>query len=610
MKYKIKKVWFFLTFVASLVIIDSRKFYSYKNIMPENNENLDSVIGAADLSAVDIPLSQEVPIASEWDVSLDDLTSAQPDGLDPSKLIGIDIDSQEQPKSLDESVFLDSWENARIQTRPWSDDTENFWKYLRRFFFSSVVILLWVLAIVGLFSFNRYITKASQTTIDPKDQEFVRQFRDKSEKIKNWLGKNNKSNYSTPTTAWDQSLVVSRVNDIINASDIDYIDKKDILSPYVSELIRNAQDKAGQIETIKKDIARQWFLPEELDVILSEDEAIDTIQRSLNALEVIKFSTAAKVFSYMDTAISTIASMVRVPWSSQESIWALLNQISDRWEKDISAYVYMCYLNPFEANANCDTIGDMDLYYGNIISDNSINLRLFKNSMNAINQLLEKEDSALFSITFNWFNAEDRNITFNIEVYTTQSDERSLMAKWKKNPNIFILTNIVNLLKQSSFIIGSEINTKEVNVETRSITLWWLTTFVNYSSKDFTVPIQKDTEREIFDYIDIDSINKLLLKRAGGEPEWNGDITTNDIYMQTDNEIMEEEYEVEDYTSNENITDENMEVNDEYEDSEILNNTETLDNAEELNQETIEDNEEEVLDNQENVEQEYSELVD
>jgi hypothetical protein len=33
--------------------------------MSENNENLDSVIGAADLSAVDIPLSQEVPIASE-----------------------------------------------------------------------------------------------------------------------------------------------------------------------------------------------------------------------------------------------------------------------------------------------------------------------------------------------------------------------------------------------------------------------------------------------------------------------------------------------------------------------------------------------------------------
>jgi hypothetical protein len=30
---------------------------------------------------------------------------------------------------------------------------------------------------------------------------------------------------------------------------------------------------------------------------------------------------------------------------------------------------------------------------------------------------------------------------------------------------------------------------------------------------DFTVPIQKNTEREIFDYIDIDSMKKLLSDR-------------------------------------------------------------------------------------------------
>ena len=543
--------------------------------MPEN-ENLDWVIGAADLSAIDtssVPetsnleqwsvaieswmpsvdlSSASVQEESAWNVSIDDLVNAEPDMLDASKLAWIDMESQEPSKALDESVFLDSWEDARIKTRPW-DDTENFWKYLRRFFISSVITLIWVLAIVGLFSFNNYITKASQSTIEAKDQEFVRQFKDKFETVKTWLWKNNKANYPAPTMAWDESMSVTRVNNIINASDIDYIDKKDILSPYVWDLIRNAQDKANQIETIKQDIARQWFLPEELDTILSDDEAIDTIQRSLNALEVIKFSTAAKVFSYMDTALATIASMVRVPWASQDAIWELLNQISDRWEKDISAYVYMCYLNPFEANANCDTIWDLNLYYENIISDDSINLRLFKNSMNAINQLLEKEDSALFSITFNWFNAQDKNITFNIEVYTTQSDERSLMSKWKKNPNIFILTNIVNLLKQSSFIIGAEINTREVNVETRSITLGWLTTYVNYSSKDFTVPIQKDTEREIFDYIDIDSIDKLLSKKTWYEEpyyveehyddtlnnEMNMDVQQEDISIQE--EIQNEE---------------------------------------------------------------------
>jgi hypothetical protein len=53
-------------------------------------------------------------------------------------------------------------------------------------------------------------------------------------------------------------------------------------------------------------------LPEELENLLSEDQAIDTIQRSLNALEVIKFSTATKVFSYMNTALLTISEMIRV----------------------------------------------------------------------------------------------------------------------------------------------------------------------------------------------------------------------------------------------------------------------------------------------------------
>jgi uncharacterized protein YkuJ len=37
-----------------------------------------------------------------------------------------------------------------------------------------------------------------------------------------------------------------------------------------------------------------------------------------------------------------------------------------------------------------------------------------------------------------------------------------------------------------------------------------VTRTVNYSAKDFTVPVQKDTEREIFDYIDLDSIKELL----------------------------------------------------------------------------------------------------
>jgi hypothetical protein len=63
------------------------------------------------------------------------------------------------------------------------------------------------------------------------------------------------------------------------------------------------------------------------------------------------------------------------------------------------------------------------------VKDHSIDIRLFKNAMSAISQLLEKEDTSLFSITFNGFNAKDKSIQFNIEVYTNQEDEKSLMQQ-------------------------------------------------------------------------------------------------------------------------------------------------------------------------------------
>ena len=197
----------------------------------------------------------------------------------------------------------------------------------------------------------------------------------------------------------------------------------------------------------------------------------------------------------------------------------------------------MCYLNPFEVSANCDTIWDLDLYYS-ITKDDSINIKLFKNVMNAISQLLEKEDTTLFSITFKWFNAQSKNISFNIEVYTNQEDERNLMAQWKRNPNIFILTNIINLLKQSSFIIWAEINTSEINVETRTVNWWGLSRTVNYSSMDFTVPIQKGTEREIFDYIDLEGIKTLLVDRWL-KSSWQDSTTNSTSNNKTTNNNVE-----------------------------------------------------------------------
>lgn len=537
-------------------------FYSYKNKMPEENLNLEWNVWAVDSNTEATPITEDSSVAMQ-DINNEDtgnpyineqnnfsepLETIPVDNLnnavsmenfdDQNNFNGMELEAiSEWSSSVDSNVFLDYWDdNSKITVRP-TGDSEGFGKYLRLFFWASVIATLWVIAIILLYSFNTFISKASEITIDSNYTEYVQQYKDKLWKVKKFLKKNNIENYSTPSIKDENAK--SKVNEIINATDIDYIEKKDLLNPFVSELARDSESWVSQIETIKQEIAKQWFLPEEISDILSEEQAIDTIQRSMNALEVIKFSTATKVFSFMDSALITISDMLRVAGSSAEAIGSLLNQVSSRWEKDINAYVYMCYLNPFETNANCDTIWDFDLYYNNIIKDNTLNTRLFKNTMNAINQILEKEDSSLFSITFNWFNAQDKDITFSIEVYTNQNDERNLIAKWKKNPNIFILTNIINLLKQSSFIIWADIFTKEVKIETRTITLWWISTKVNYSNMDFTVPLQKNTEREIFDYIDLDNLQTLLATLKHNPESDNSNTNDTNNTTESNTELLE-----------------------------------------------------------------------
>ncbi len=473
--------------------------------MPKNDSTLDWNLGLDDLSS--ISLDDE----SLENIDIDDVDDSNYEStLDKTVLDTNDNTSDEAVqthKSIDESVFLDSGDNVVVNKNVLNDE-EKFWSYLRWFFLASGLILLWVLAIGLFYGFSIYLREASKPTPDTEYAGYVSSFKEKYKKVKDlvWLN----VEYETPVVWSEQEL--SQVNMILDSDDLDYIEKKDLLSPYVSNLVNKSNTRLNYLWNLKQEIAKQWFLPEELESLLSEDQAIDTIQRSLNALEVIKFSTASRVFMYMNTALSTVSEMIRVTGASVENLRTLFSQLNSRWEKDIASYVYMCYLNPFEVNANCDTVWDLDLYY-NLAKDDSINISLFKNAMNAISQLLEKEDTSLFSITFNGFNAKDKNIQFNIEVFTNQEDERNLLQQWKKNPNIFILTNIINLLKQSSFIIWAEINTKEINVDTRIQQQWNISRPIKYSTMDFTVPIQKDTEREIFDYIDLESMKKLLWDR-------------------------------------------------------------------------------------------------
>jgi hypothetical protein len=77
-----------------------------------------------------------------------------------------------------------------------------------------------------------------------------------------------------------------------------------------------------------------------------------------------------------------------------------------------------------------------------------------------------------------------------------------LIKKWIINPHIFILSNLLNLIKQSIFVVSENIDAKSIKIIPKTIKIGSSVYNVNNSRLDFVLPIQKWSEREISDYID------------------------------------------------------------------------------------------------------------
>lgn len=252
------------------------------------------------------------------------------------------------------------------------------------------------------------------------------------------------------------------------------------------------------IKTIKETLTKDGFFPPELVGILKSDNAVGSIQRSLLSLEVVKFSSAMKVFSLMDVFVSSLADNLGY---TKSDIRMKLNELMERGEKDIEYYLNVCYNNPYEP-AKCDKINDFDEYYHTILQDKTFETSFFKTLMEFINNKLEFSNMPSFSITFNSFNGKSNAIGFTIEVNTLKEDEYALIEQRIRSPHIFIVSELIKLLKQSTFIVGKAIDAKDIKVTPKHVSIGGSKYVVNNSIKNFNLPIQKTTEREIFDFLD------------------------------------------------------------------------------------------------------------
>ena len=292
-----------------------------------------------------------------------------------------------------------------------------------------------------------------------------------------------------------------KITRIIKDLSLNYVQKRDILQSVANKIGTSILDLKWKIQQDTNALNKDWFFPEELVWILKQDNAVGSIQRSLLSLEVVKFSSAIKVFSLMDTFLS---SMVSDFGYQQSEIKKILNELIERGENDIQNYLNYCYNNPYEP-VQCNIIWDFDKYYQlreKSTGEKPFNTSFFKKLMEHIDKKLEYSNVPSFSITFNSFDGKSNSIAFTVEVNTLKEDEYVLLKQGIKSPHIFIVSELIQLLKQSTFIVGKAIDAKDIRVTSKPITIWGSKYMVNNSVKTFTLPIQKNTEREIFDYVD------------------------------------------------------------------------------------------------------------
>lgn len=371
-------------------------------------------------------------------------------------------------------------------------------QYRKLFLISFFIILISGIASIVLRLYARYVYFAAQAIPDPTYQTYVDTYKQWQSFIDKTLNLSNYQQYTSLSIAG--SGQETNIDKIINEKRLSYIQKKDILQRALNEFSSIFIQNNQKLTTLKEDISKYGFFSQEIYYMLEEQSYSTSIKKYLLSLEIIKFSSAIKVFSYLDTFVSSLANALNLPVNKVESN---MQSLADRGEKDILIYLNNCYLNPYEIDYDCNLVGDFDRYYALIDKEKTPpDTSFFKKMMYYVDTKLEQTDLPSFSITFKRYDPTQKQISFTVDVNTFKQDEIALIKKGIINPHIFILSNLLNLIKQSIFVVSENIDAKSIKITPKTIKIGTSVFNVNNSTMNFVLPIQKWSEREISDYTD------------------------------------------------------------------------------------------------------------
>ena len=369
---------------------------------------------------------------------------------------------------------------------------KDYWKY--NMIFIVLILLFWALWVL-CYKYDQFIVDYSNW-IELTDNKIFNYYEQTKSKVYNILWKSYEAeNTFEPIELWNDRGT-ENLRQLVE-SDKSYIYKKETLKKSTTNLFDTVVRNANRLDETKKHVSTYWFFSDKLSKIISDEESISSIQDSMSAIESIKFSSAISVFSKLDTFLE---SLYKETWIDKETLLDNMNEIKSRWEKDINLYIKNCYVNASEIDFNCNTIGDFDRYY-ELIQDTWFNVPFFKKLLEFINDKLEWTEIPSFSIKFKGFDPKDKKMTFDIEINTFKEDEIELAKNWILSPHSFILNSLINNLKLSRVIVSESIEVRSIKVTQNVVTFWSTEFIVNTSNNTFTVPIKKENQIEIDDFV-------------------------------------------------------------------------------------------------------------
>jgi hypothetical protein len=325
---------------------------------------------------------------------------------------------------------------------------------------------------------------------------------------------------------------VSQVTfDTLLPAPIPFIFKRDIAEEKVFNFANQLLTDAENLNKIQEDIAKYGFLHQDVMNLLAPEEDAIPITTLLHTIETVKFWTSLKIFSLLDTFLTQTSRLLSI---DKADLSEAMETYTQRGEKDIDRFLSTCYLNPYETLPDCNQIGDFANYFRYDEKDATIDSKLLSKVLVVISNKLEQSDLPSLQIAFDNFSPKAKALWFNVTINTLPEDETAFLAKWIINPHIFIISTLVNLLKQSIFVIGNTINVNKLNIQQKMFTVGDVQIPVSTSSMKFNLPLQWSSEREIYDYYDFATLNswqELLIDQSASLLSWNSDFDalTGDI---------------------------------------------------------------------------------